>query len=398
MKIPLTELITLQRGFDLPEKERTKGSIPVIASRGIAGWHNTAKVQGPGVVIGRSGSIGGGQYIVQDFWPLNTTLWVKEFNNHDPRYIYYTLKSINFERFNSGSGVPTLNRNHLEAVQVVKHEKDIERFIVKTLGSLDDKITLLRQQNETLEQIDQTLFKRWFVDFEFPISEDQAAAMGKPALAGKPYKSSGGKMVASELGEIPEGWRVEKIEQIAELNSSQLSKNYRIDEIDYIDTGSVSNGYINEIKKLKVEKAPSRAKRRVKNNSILYSVVRPIQRHYALLNNPQESWIASTGFCVIDPKIQPHYLYLILSQDSTIEYFESVANATASTYPTMRPGDIGDYKIVIPEENILNQFGSFAQNSWGKIDINQNEIQTLTQLRDTLLPKLMSGEIRVKME
>ncbi len=103
-------------------------NIPVIASTGIGGYHNETKVNAPGVVIGRSGSIGGGQYITVDFWPLNTTLWVKDFKGHHPRYVYYLLKSIDFSQFNVGSGVPTLNRNHLSGVLVAntsyKYEKN----------------------------------------------------------------------------------------------------------------------------------------------------------------------------------------------------------------------------------------------------------------------------------
>ena len=192
--IPLTDLILLQRGFDLPERNRTQGAVPIVASTGIAGYHNEAKANAPGVVIGRSGSIGGGQYLTEDFWPLNTTLWIKDFRGHNPKYIYYLLKSIDFKRFNVGSGVPTLNRNHLEVIDVLKFNKSEEEFIANSLGLLDNKIDLLRRQNEILEAIAQTLFKRWFVEFEFPNKE------------GQPYKSSGGKMVSSGLGEIPEGW------------------------------------------------------------------------------------------------------------------------------------------------------------------------------------------------
>ena len=91
-QIPLNEFVTLQRGFDLPKGDRIEGSIPVVASTGVGGHHNEAKVTAPGVVIGRSGSIGGGQYIQDDFWPLNTTLWVKDFKGHHPRFVYYYLK------------------------------------------------------------------------------------------------------------------------------------------------------------------------------------------------------------------------------------------------------------------------------------------------------------------
>jgi len=179
--IPLNEYITLQRGFDLPKNDRVEGDVPVVASTGIGGYHNEAKVTAPGVVIGRSGSIGGGQYITEDFWPLNTTLWVKDFKNHHPRYVYYLLKSIDFTQFNVGSGVPTLNRNHLSSVLVADIGKSEEELIAKIAGDLDEKIKLNTQLNQTLEQIAQAIFKSWFVDFE-PVKAKMAVLeAGLPA-------------------------------------------------------------------------------------------------------------------------------------------------------------------------------------------------------------------------
>ena len=176
--IPLNEFITLQRGFDLPQDKRIKGDIPVIASTGIVGYHNEEKVQAPGVVIGRSGSIGGGQYITNNFWPLNTTLWVKDFKGHHPRFVYYLLKSIDFSQFNVGSGVPTLNRNHLSGVLVADTSYSYEKEVSNVIGILDDKINLNKKINQTLEQMSQTLFKSWFVDFDPVI--DNALDAGNP--------------------------------------------------------------------------------------------------------------------------------------------------------------------------------------------------------------------------
>ena len=162
--VSLSDAITLQRGFDLPTSQRKMGPYPVVASAGVASTHCEAKVRGPGVVIGRSGSIGGSQYINTDFWPLNTTLWVKSFNGNHPRFIYYLLKSIDFSIFNAGAAVPTLNRNHLTALKVNIPELDQQKKIANILGSLDEKIELNRHMNETLEQLGQALFRHYFVD------------------------------------------------------------------------------------------------------------------------------------------------------------------------------------------------------------------------------------------
>ena len=165
-EVTLGDVLTLQRGFDLPETERVPGSHPVIASTGPVGTHHAAAVQGPGVVIGRSGSLGGGQFINTDFWPLNTTLWVKDFHDNDRRFCYYLLKSLNLVDFNAGSGVPTLNRNHIHPLPVRIPPLPEQRAIAHVLGTLDDKIELNRRMNATLEEMARALFKSWFVDFE----------------------------------------------------------------------------------------------------------------------------------------------------------------------------------------------------------------------------------------
>ncbi len=114
----LGEVGELQRGFDLPKEKRKKGSIPIISSGGVTGYHDTPKAMAPGVVTGRYGSIGDVFYIDQDYWPLNTALWVKDFHGNDEKFIYYLLCSFNFEKFSDKTGVPGVNRNDLHSIKV----------------------------------------------------------------------------------------------------------------------------------------------------------------------------------------------------------------------------------------------------------------------------------------
>lgn len=117
-KEPLENLLVLQRGFDLPVSKRIEGSVPIYASTGINGFHNVAKVKGPGVVTGRSGSLGTVMYVAKDYWPLNTTLWVKEFKKASPIFATYLLRAMKLEGYNGGAAVPTLNRNDVHKVDV----------------------------------------------------------------------------------------------------------------------------------------------------------------------------------------------------------------------------------------------------------------------------------------
>jgi type I restriction enzyme S subunit len=125
----LDDLLVLQRGFDLPAQDRTPGDFPIIAASGPSGTHHKSMVKGPGVVTGRSGVLGRVFLELEDFWPLNTTLWVKEFKAATPCYAYEVLKLLDFESFNAGSAVPSLNRNHIHGLPYLLPDRDcVEAF------------------------------------------------------------------------------------------------------------------------------------------------------------------------------------------------------------------------------------------------------------------------------
>ena len=225
IKTTLGDVLTLQRGFDLPVSKRTPGKIPVVASNGVVGSHNQAKIESPGVVIGRSGSIGGAQFIKTDFWALNTTLWVKNFKGNDPRFIYYLLLRLDLGRFNAGSGVPTLNRNHVHPLPIIFPPSVSEqKAIAHILGTLDDKIELNQQMNRTLEATARAIFKSWFVDFD-PVRakmdgrqpermDAQTAALFPDAFED------------SALGMIPKGWNVRFISDVTSYLKRGIQPKY----------------------------------------------------------------------------------------------------------------------------------------------------------------------------
>ena len=145
----LGEVAPLQRGFDLPVNRMTPGPYPVVMSNGIGGWHSKYMVKGPGVVTGRSGTIGSLHYIEQNFWPHNTSLWVTSFNGNEPRFIYWLYASIGLERFGSGSGVPTLNRNDVHDLRVGFPCDVVEQRRIGTFFSCLDYLITLHQREPT---------------------------------------------------------------------------------------------------------------------------------------------------------------------------------------------------------------------------------------------------------
>ena len=156
-----SEIIVLKRGYDLPSVNRCKGSIPLYSSSGIADFVDEAKVTGPGVITGRSGSIGEVYYSQDDFWPLNTTLYVEDFRGNSPKYIYYWLSQLPLKQFATGSAVPTLNRNFLSDLECQVHSKEDQQHIVGTIGSVDDLIENIESRKRCLNSILETSLKRY---------------------------------------------------------------------------------------------------------------------------------------------------------------------------------------------------------------------------------------------
>ncbi len=160
----LGNVITFQRGFDITQNEQSVGDFPVVSSSGTKSYHKEYKVKGPGVVIGRKGTLGTVFYLKGDYWPHDTTLWVKDFNGNLPLFIFYFLKELELERYDVGSSNPTLNRNHIHLLPVLVPHLPEQKAIASVLSSLDDKIDLLHRQNKTLEAMAETLFRQWFVE------------------------------------------------------------------------------------------------------------------------------------------------------------------------------------------------------------------------------------------
>ena len=159
----LGEVAPLQRGFDLPVSQMISGPYPVVMSNGVGGWHSKYAVKGPGVVTGRSGTIGGLQYIEGDFWPHNTSLWVTSFNGNEPKFIYWLYSSLNLERFGSGSGVPTLNRNdvHDQLIGVPCNIAE-QRRIGAFFDRLDSLITLHQRKYDKLCVLKKSMLDKMF--------------------------------------------------------------------------------------------------------------------------------------------------------------------------------------------------------------------------------------------
>ncbi len=299
----------------------------------------------------------------------NQRIGLVQFINNDANsdFLYWHMRTQEYHGYIVGSASGT-SIMHTSPTRIEEHEFLIpplpeQKAIAEVLSSLDDKIDLLHRQNKTLEQMAETLFRQWFVE------------------------------------EAEEDWEEVKIGDFVKTNDNSANKDYSHQIIRYLDTGSLTEGKIVALQEFSFNEAPSRAKRLVQHNDVLLSTVRPNQKHYGIVKNPIENLVVSTGFCVITCEdIDPHFIYILLTTSEMTEYLHSIAEGSTSAYPSLKPTDIEAIEFQLPPDELLQEFAEYCKNAWDKIDKNQTQIRTLESLRDTLLPKLMSGEIRVAMQ
>jgi type I restriction enzyme S subunit len=157
--VALGELVRLRRGYDLPAHRRRAGPVPVVSSRGITGSHDEARVRAPGVVTGRTGTLGGVYFVETDFWPLNTTLFVDDFRGNDPRFVAYLLRTIDYERHNDKAAIPGVHRGHLHEVIVPRPPLRAQRAIGRTLATLDRRRAVLARMDRNLAETAAELYR-----------------------------------------------------------------------------------------------------------------------------------------------------------------------------------------------------------------------------------------------
>ena len=176
----LEDLVFFQRGYDITKAEQQNGDIPVVSSSGVASYHSEARAHGPGVVIGRKGSLGTIHYIDGPYWPHDTTLWSKNLKHNHARFVYYFLHTLNLERYDVGNSNPTLNRNHIHGLPVTIPDYRIQERIASILSVYDDLIENNRRRIQLLEQTARMLYKEWFVHLRFPGHEQVTITDGVP--------------------------------------------------------------------------------------------------------------------------------------------------------------------------------------------------------------------------
>ena len=392
-QVPLGEVITLQRGFDLPSRDRKPGRVPILSSSGITDYHSEARVPGPGVVTGRYGTIGQVFLIKEDFWPLNTTLWVEDFHGNDPLWASYLLRTIDFMSCSDNGSVPRVDRNGLHRISVLLPPLDEQRTITGVLGALDDKIEQNRRTARALERLAHAIFRAWFVDFA-PVKAKAASAAFFPSVPQPVFDALPTRFVDSDIGPVPEGWEVKAITAIATfLNGLALQKypprddgeDLRVIKIAELRKGSAegaawANGDVAE-------------RYVIGDGDLLFSWSGTLETAF---------WFGGKGalnqhlFKVTSSRFPSWFCFLWIRQH--LSWFRAIAASKATTMGHIKRGHLQETQVVVPPNEVLHKANEVIGPMYDLFGQLMIESRKLAALRDVLLPKLLSGEVRVRVD
>src|SRR5690554_3215635 len=427
VNIRLGDFIELKRGYDLPKKSRSAGPIPLISSAGVSDQHSEAKVRGPGVVTGRYGTIGDVFYIEEDFWPLNTTLYVRDFKGNDPRFTYYFLKTIDYLQYSDKAAVPGVNRNHLHMAEIsVPKSVEEQRRIASVLSCLDDKIEANDTINQTLEQMAQAIFKSWFVDFD-PVkakiaaleaggSEEDALLAAMQAISAKDeielarlqaeqpehyaelrataelFPSA---MQESELGEIPEGWSVGHLSELIQFNPRRSLKKGTL--APYLDMKNVpTSGHLAEDIVLREMNSGTKF---INGDSLLARITPCLENgktaYVDFLDSDQVGWGSTEYIVMRSQEPYPESLSYFIARNRNFRQHAIQSMTGTSGRQRANAKALAELPWIIYPQEIAVAFGRIATPYLRLARSHGNESKSLSAIRDSLLPKLLSGELEI---
>jgi type I restriction enzyme S subunit len=426
--LPLKDIMKFGNGKPRP---RTKGCIPIYGGNGILGYGDKTNYDEETIVIGRVGAYCGATYYEnKPIWVSDNALSAKPKKGNNAKFLYYLLKQMRLNQYSQGSSHPLLTHTLLNSIEVnITTDPKRQKRIADVLTAFDDKIATNQQINQTLEDMAQAIFKSLFVDFE-PVkakivavdaggNADDANLAAMCAISGKSIdelhtlKSTDEEaytqlhttaslfpsaLVESELGLIPDGWEVKTIKN-AVNTISQTYPLKEVSEVVFLNTGDILNGKFLHSKKSDASILPGQAKKSIQKGDILYSEIRPENKRFAFVNFDSKEYVVSTKLMVLrsNADISSLFIYFILTQQITIDYLQMMAESRSGTFPQITFQALSQINYIAPSDNqLIHTFTKNILEPFYKKFISQNEENTqLEQLCDSLLPKLLSGEISV---
>ena len=385
-KIFLKDRVNFQYGFSVRVNNEQFGQYPVFGSNGITGYIDSYKVKGPGVIIGRKGSVGAVKFSKDNFTPTDTAYYlsIKDDAKDDIKFWYYYLQLLGLEKLNTHSSVPGLSREIAYFIRVDPPSLYAQQKITAVISALDAKIEVNQRINTELEQVAKTLYDYWFVQFDFPNEK------------GKPYKSSGGKMIWNEKqGKvIPEGWDVKPLGKALKTNlggtpSTKTPEYWQNATIAWLNSGDLTEFPIIKSSSFVTQKGVDNSATTIlPKGSVVISLVRYIRPSIIAMEacaNQSVVGIRETE------ELKNTFIYPYLVN----EVPRLMSLRTGAQQPHINKEIIDGVLLYIPPQNILSEYYKVSEPIYKKIINLAFESQTLAELRNWLLPMLMNGQVRV---
>ena len=364
----LGDVITLRRGHDLPEKKRVAGPVPVISSSGITGCHIEAKVDPPGVVTGRYGTIGEVFFIEEPYWPLNTALYVIDFKGNDPRFVGYLLRNTLRNYKTEKAAVPGVDRNVLHTLKVRTPDVDEQAVIADILSAYDDLIENNRRRIALLEEAARLLYREWFILFRFPGHEHVKKTDG-----------------------LPVGWEQRVLGDVVEVVRDAVKPSDFVDDIhiglEHIPRRSFT------LADWELAEDLASSKTRFEEGDILFCKIRP---YFHKVGFALRSGVASSDAMTWRVKDTEDWPIVVCATSS--DHFVAVASKTVREGSKMPRADwkvLRNYSIPKPPVGLLGVFNDTVQPITAQCKALALQNRALAQARDLLLPRLMIGESAV---
>ena len=385
----LGSLLSLSNGKSSPERSDDL-PYPVYGGNGVIGFSDETNSNPGTIIIGRVGSYCGSVHFSDSScWVTDNAIRAKAMNGNDPKFLFYMLHTLHLNNFRVGSGQPLLNQTILSRIPATIPAPSEQRRIAHILGTLDEKIELNQQTNETLEATARAIFKSWFIDFDPvkakmkgrkpPCMDTETAALFPSAFQDSP------------LGMIPKGWKIGTLGEIAKnvrrsVKASEIDSDECFIGLEHMPRRNIA------LSQWQIDAEIASNKYRFKQGEILFGKLNP---HFHKVGVAPIDGICSTDILVIQP-IDAEWFGVVLSlvsSDNFVAYTKAFSKGT--TLPRTNWKDMANYKTVLPKVKIARKYTELIRPIVKRIIENIHECHTLSQIRDTLLPKLLSGEIRV---
>lgn len=381
-------LINFSNGRSSPERSDDR-EFPVFGSNGLIGWADEANSPANSIVIGRVGSYCGSVHFSRTpCWVTDNAIRATAKGDNDPSFLYHLLKQLGLNNWRSGSGQPLINQSTLNLIEVTVPGPISQKLVGNFVSALDDRISLLRETNTTLEAIAQALFKSWFVDFD-PVHAKMAGREpeGMDATTAALFPDS---FEESELGLVPRGWRVRSLDSIADFLNGLALQKFPPREDEWLPVIKIA-----QLRKGDTEGA-DRAARNIKpeyviqNGDVLFSWSGSLE---VVIWCGGEGALNQHLFKVTSAEFPRWFYYLWTRQH--LPAFQQIAASKATTMGHIQRKHLTEAKVVVPPIETLHSMSRQIEPLLDRWLANAEQAQTLTQLRDTLLPRLISGQLRL---